>query len=174
MTPETDILIPAVLPLKDRCSLNFHFWPPGPWDPCYFHLRESFFSCSLPALLSLPLSPACRERARKKHTGLQLFIQSIVWLHILVSYFSAINRRPLPPLTYRKSLSITLICSRKKNYLNLNSASVKRTPFYIDPVMHANQCCLRKANWKCLPYHCLHVGYRSPFHLLVASWPLRY
>lgn len=39
----------------DRGSLSFHFWPPGPWDPCYFHLRESWISPTHP-LLSLHLT----------------------------------------------------------------------------------------------------------------------
>lgn len=78
MTPETDILLPAALPLKDRCSLNFHFWPPGPWDPCYFHLRESVF-LSLPpcVLLFPPPSLQLAERASEKETHRTAAIQSI-------------------------------------------------------------------------------------------------
>lgn len=94
MTPETDISILAVLPLKDRCSLNFHFWPPGPWDPCYFHFRESVFSLAPSLCLALPPpSLQLAGRASEKHTGLQPFNQ-LFPLHILISYFQAINRRP--------------------------------------------------------------------------------
>ena len=70
MTPETDIFIPAVLPLKDRCSLNFHFWPPGPWDPCYFHLRESVFSLAPSLCLALP-PPSLQLAESKRESNTQ-------------------------------------------------------------------------------------------------------
>lgn len=97
MTPDSDILTPAVFLSRDRCSLNFHFWLPGPGDPCYFHLRESWIS---PFPLPSHSLQRASEQAKKKHTGLQLFNQSLR-LHILISYFQAINRRPtagFPPL----------------------------------------------------------------------------
>lgn len=78
MTPETDILLPAVLPLKDRCSLNFHFWPPGPWDPCYFHLRESVFFSPAPSLCLAPPTPLqLAGRVSEKETHTTAAIQSI-------------------------------------------------------------------------------------------------
>lgn len=117
MTPETDILIPAVLPLKDRCSLNFHFWPPGPWDPCYFHLRESVFSRSLPCVLlfPLPLYSLQREQARKQHTGLQLFNQ-LFRLHILISYFQAISRCPTTASPQLQQISLYYTNLQKKKH----------------------------------------------------------
>lgn len=111
MTPGSDILTPAVFLSRDRCSLNFHSWPPGPGDPCYFHFRESRVS-------PVPLPPhslrTASQQAKKKHTGLQLFNQSLR-LHILISYFQAINRRPtagFPPLQ-QISLSIPIRSSKK-------------------------------------------------------------
>lgn len=162
MTPETDILIPAVLPLKDRCSLNFHFWPPCPWDPCYFHLRESVFFLSLPpCVLLFPLPPYSlqREQARKTHTELQLFNQSLP-LHILISYFQAISRRPTTASRQLQKILLyyTNLQQEKNIYWNLYSASAKRTPFYTDPVMHTNQSRLWKSNWKHLPYYYLCMG----------------
>lgn len=111
MTPDSDILTPAVFLSRDRCSLNFHFWPPGPGDPCYFHLRESWIS---PFPLPSHSLQRASEQAKKKHTGLQLFNQSLR-LHILISYFQAINRRPtagFPPLQ-KISLYILIHSSKK-------------------------------------------------------------
>lgn len=159
MTPETDILIPAVLPLKDRCSLNFHFWPPGPWDPCYFHLRESVFSRSLPVSCSSPsLSTACRESKRESNTqDCSYSINCSDCTSSLVTFRLLADAQPLPPLSYSKFHSITLICRRKNISWNLYSSSAKRTPFYTDPVIHTNQSLLWKSSWECLPYYYLCV-----------------
>lgn len=121
MTPDSDILTPAVFLSRDRCSLNFHFWLPGPGDPCYFHLRESWVS--LFPLPSHSLQGASKQ-AKKKHTGLQLFNQSLR-LHILISYFQAINRRPTAgfPLLQKISLYI-LIRSSKKWFTEIDSQLV--------------------------------------------------
>ena len=158
MTPETDILIPAVLPLKDRCSLNFHFWPPGPWDPCYFHLRESVFSLAPSLCLALPPpSLQLAERASEKATHRTAAIQSIApdCTSSLVSFRLLADAQPLPPLSYSKCHCITLIYRRENISWNLYSASAKRTPFYTDPVMHTNQSCLWKSTWECLLYYYL-------------------
>jgi hypothetical protein len=160
VTPETDILIPAVLPLKDRCSLNFHFCSLGPWDPCYFHLRESvFFSpCSTPSL-----STACRERASEKETQDCSYSlnQSSDCTSSLVTFRVLAGVQPLPPPSCIKFHYITLICSKEKKFAEIYTQPVLKgqTPFYTEPVMHTNQCLLRKPNWKCLPYYYLHAGH---------------
>lgn len=120
MTPETDILIPAVLPLKDRCNLNLHFWPPSPWDPCYFHLRESvFFSRSLPVSCSSPsFSTACRESKRERNTqDCSYSINPSDCTSSLVTFRLLADSQPLPSLSYRKLNCITRTCSKKKHLL---------------------------------------------------------
>lgn len=119
MTPETDILIPAVLPLKDRCSLNFHFWPPGPWDPCYFHLRESVFSLAPSLCLALP-PPSLQLAESKRERNTQDCSYSIDrsdCTSSLVTFRLLADAQPLPPLSYRKFHCITLICSKIKHLL---------------------------------------------------------
>lgn len=113
-------MIPVVLPLKDRCNLNFHFWPPGPWDPCYFHLSESsFFSLSLPpcVLLSpLPLHSLQGERARNTQ-DCSYSINRSHCTSSLVTFRLLVGTQPLPLVSYRKFHCITLICGKKKHLL---------------------------------------------------------
>lgn len=117
MTPETDILIPAVLPLKDRCSLNFHFWPPGPWDPCYFHLRESVFSLAPSLCLALP-PPALQLAESKRESNTQDCSYSInrSGLHILISSFQAISGRPTTASPQLQQISLYCTDLQKKKH----------------------------------------------------------
>lgn len=136
MTPETDILTLAVLLSRERCSLNFHFWPPGPWDPCYFHLRDSWFS-----LFPLPLSSlqrhrekeregaSKRERAHKQERNTQDCSYSINRSDCTSSLvtFRLLTDAQLPaPLSYRKFHDVSWFTTTTKVYCNLQPADAKR------------------------------------------------
>lgn len=85
-----------------------------------FSLRSSL-SCSSPSL-----STACREQARKQHTGLQLFNQSFRFTSSLVPFRLLAGAQPLPPLSYSKFHHIADL-QKKKHFWNLYSASAKDT-----------------------------------------------
>lgn len=80
-----------------------------------FHLRERRVSPSaLPPFPGLAGSERAKQQ-QQQHTGLQLLNQSLR-LHILISYFQAINRRPtagFPPLP-KISLCIPTHSSKKQ------------------------------------------------------------
>lgn len=95
---------PVLLPLQGKLGLSVP--PPFPW---------------------LAESERASEQVKKKHTGLQLFNQSLR-LHILISYFQAINRRPtavFPPLQ-KISLYILIHGSKKKRFTEIDSQLVPR------------------------------------------------
>lgn len=160
MTPKGDWhLIPAVLPLKDRCSLNFHFWPPGPWDPCYFHLRESVFSRSPPCVLlfPLPLYSLQREQSESNTQDCSYSIQSVPdCTSSLVPFRLLADAQPLPPQLQQISLYYTDLQKKKNISWNLYSASAKKDTILHRPSnAHKSIPRLWKSNWECLLYYYL-------------------
>lgn len=93
MTPGSDILTPAVLLPRARCSLNFHGRPRA-------SVTRTGGNAGCPGPPSPPLPSPEQQQQQQQRPGLQLLNQSLR-LHIRISYSQAINRRPtagFPPL----------------------------------------------------------------------------
>lgn len=108
-------------------KLKVPFLAGWPWGSVLLHWRERRVS-AIP-LPSHRLQGAS-EQVKKKHRGLQLFNQSLR-LHILISYFQAINRRPtagFPPL--QKISLYILIHGSKKRFRETASQLVPRELYF--------------------------------------------
>lgn len=108
-------------------KLKVPFLAGWPWGSVLLHWRERRVS-AIP-LPSHRLQGAS-EQVKKKHRGLQLFNQSLR-LHILISYFQAINRRPtagFPPL--QKISLYILNHGSKKRFRETASQLVPREPYF--------------------------------------------
>jgi len=96
-------------------QLKLPFLAAWPWGSVLLPLKSKLGPSVPPPSPQLAESKPASQQAKKKHTGLQLFNQ-LLRLHILISYFQAINRRPtagFPPLQ-KISLCIPIHGSKKK------------------------------------------------------------